>query len=71
MMVYEGFVPDLQNPGATTRIVVRDEDQRFWNRCIELSLDDHPVCGVGNPGIGKSTTAFFLLQSLLGNYIVP
>jgi hypothetical protein len=28
-------------------------------------LEDHPVCGVGNPGIGKSTTSFYLLQKLV------
>lgn len=71
MMVYEGFVPDLQNPGTTTRIVIRDEDRRFWNRCIELCLDGHPVCGVGNPGIGKSTTAFFLLQKIVRELHCP
>ena len=65
MMVYKGFVPDLQNPSVTARVVIRSEDRSFWNRCIELSLEDHPVCGVGSHGIGKSTTSFYLLQRLV------
>jgi hypothetical protein len=56
MKVYQGLVPDLQTPGEMTRVVIRPEDQKFWDRCIELSLLDHPVCGVGNPGIGITTT---------------
>lgn len=71
MKVYQGLVPDVQSPGGMTCVVIRPEDQTFWDRCIELSLLDHPVCGVGNPGIGKTTTTLYLLQQLVMNQKEP
>jgi hypothetical protein len=71
MKVYQGLVPDVQVPGGMTRVVIRPEDQTFWDRCIELSLLDHPVCGVGNPGIGKTVTTLYLLQQLVMNQKEP
>jgi hypothetical protein len=71
MKVYQGLVPDVQNPGGMTRVVIRPEDQTFWDRCIELSLLNHPVCGVGNPGIGITTTTLYLLQQLVMNKKEP
>jgi hypothetical protein len=65
MKLFQGLVPDVQNPGEMTRVVIRPEDQTFWDRCIELSLLHHPVCGVGNPGIGRTTTTLYLLQQLV------
>ncbi|MEM1008466.1 MAG: hypothetical protein AAGJ35_05630, partial [Myxococcota bacterium] len=63
--IYQDHVPDLQNPGSLTRIIVRSEDEAFWNHCIESSLKGHKVGGVGNPGIGKTTTTLYLLQKLI------
>jgi hypothetical protein len=71
MNVYQGLVPDVQIPGVMTRVVIRPEDQTFWDRCIELSLLDYPVCGVGNTGIGKTTTTLYLLQQLVMNQKEP
>jgi hypothetical protein len=65
MKVYSELVPDLQNPGHMKSVVIRPEDVSFWKKCIELSSARHPVCGVGNPGIGKTTTTLYLLQQLL------
>ena len=71
MKVFQGLVPDVQSPGGLTRVVIRPEDQAFWDRCIQLSLLGHPVCGVGNPGIGKTTTTLYLLRQLLMNLKQP
>ena len=65
MMVYAEGVADLQAPGKVGVVVIRQEDQLFWERCIDLISNDHPVCGVGNPGIGKTTTSIYLLQRLI------
>ena len=63
--VYPGFVPNLQDVGTMIKVIVRPEDDCFWDRCISLSLQGRPVCGVGNPGIGKTTTSIYLLQKLV------
>jgi hypothetical protein len=65
MMVYAEGVADLQAPGKIGVVVIRQEDRLFWERCIDLISNDHPVCGVGNPGIGKTTTSIYLLQRLI------
>ena len=65
MKVYNEMVPDLQSPGYMKCLVIRPDDQEFWDRCIQLSLEHRPVCGVGNPGIGKTMTTLYLLQQLL------
>ena len=52
--IYQDHVPDLQNPSHLTRIIVRSEDEAFWNQCIDVNLSGHIVCYVvGTPGIGK------------------
>lgn len=56
MKVCSEWVPDLQNRGVVNSVIVRPEDVSFWNQCIELGSNRHKVCGVGNPGIGKTTT---------------
>jgi hypothetical protein len=71
MKIYNGQVPDVQNPEAFSRVIIRSEDEAFWNRCVERSLQDHPVCGVGNPGIGKTSTTLYLLQQLIMNQKKP
>ena len=65
IMVYREGVADVQNPGGVCRVVLREEDRMFWERCIDIVNDDRPVCGVGNPGIGKTTTTIYLLQRLI------
>lgn len=71
LQIYENLVPDLQNPGFMTTEIIRREDRLFWDRCIDISMKDHPVCGVGNPGIGKTTTTFYLLQQLIVTHAQP
>ena len=34
-------------------------------------MDDYPVCGVGNPGIGKTTTSLYALQQLVRGRRTP
>ena len=63
--VYRGYVPSLELGGVLTRIIIRPEDKAFWDRCIDLCMEDNPVCGVGNPGIGKTTTSLYPLQQLV------
>uniref|UniRef100_A0A7S2UDW3 Uncharacterized protein n=1 Tax=Attheya septentrionalis TaxID=420275 RepID=A0A7S2UDW3_9STRA len=65
MMIYSEGVADVQNPGNIEMVVIRREDKVFWERCIALSENDIPVCGVGNTGIGKTTTTIYLLQRLI------
>lgn len=65
MKIYQGFVPNVQIPGELTQVDIRPKDEAFWDRCIEHSLENHPVCGVGNFGIGKTTTVLYLLQNLV------
>lgn len=67
MKVYNTIVPDVQNIGSWTSIIIRPEDEAFWNRCIHISLSGKKVCGVGDPGIGKTTTTLYLLQQLIMN----
>ena len=69
--IYQDHGPDLQNPGHLTSIIVRPQDEAFWNHCIEVSLKGHKVCGVGNPGIGKTTTTLYLLQQLIMHHKEP
>eukprot|EP00978_Attheya_sp_CCMP212_P014585 scaffold37267_cov56-Attheya_sp.AAC.1 len=64
MQVYRG-VPDMETQGMLRSIVIRPEDKAFWNDCITMSLLGHRVCGVGNPGIGKTTTSFHLIRELI------
>ena len=65
MVVYTEVIADVQSPGTVGPVIIRREDREFWARCIQLSSENHPVCGVGNPGIGKTTTTIYLLQRLL------
>ena len=65
MEIYDRRVPDLQNPGDDKIIVLRNADKVFWDTCLEASKKNHPVCGVGNPGIGKTTTTLYLLQKII------
>ena len=71
--VYSQLIPNLEDEeeGAHKRIIIRPEDESFWGKCVELSSNRHPVCGVGNPGIGKTTTTIYLLQQLLMKRKVP
>ena len=65
MKVYNRVVPDLQNPGDYQQVVLRDADEDFWKTCLSCSKENHPVCGVGIPGIGKTTTTLYLLQNII------
>jgi hypothetical protein len=72
IQTFQGFVPDVQNPGKFMRPLIRPEDAAFWNKCIHLSLhENHPVCGVGNAGIGKTCTTLYLLKMLLMHHQAP
>ena len=62
--------PEMQNE-VNAPVIIRPQDEAFWKQCIVLSADRHPVCGVGNPGIGKTTTTPYLLQQLLMERKVP
>eukprot|EP00550_Attheya_septentrionalis_P010248 CAMPEP_0198288484 /NCGR_PEP_ID=MMETSP1449-20131203/6965_1 /TAXON_ID=420275 /ORGANISM="Attheya septentrionalis, Strain CCMP2084" /LENGTH=587 /DNA_ID=CAMNT_0043986629 /DNA_START=175 /DNA_END=1938 /DNA_ORIENTATION=- len=64
MHFYPG-VPDVEKDGMLRPVVIRPEDYYFWQDCIDKSLSGHRVCGVGNPGIGKSTTSFHLIRELI------
>ena len=65
MEVYDRHVPDLQNPGQLQKVVLRHADKVFWDTCLTCSKVNHPVCGVGYPGIGKTTTTLYLLQKII------
>lgn len=71
MKVYRGFVPNMQVEGQVTKVVIRPQDEAFWDRCIDLCMEDYPVCGVGNPGIGKTTTSLYALQQLVRERRTP
>ena len=65
MEVYDRYVPDLQNPGNLRSVILRRADKVFWDTSLTWSKKNHPVCGVGNPGIGKTTTTLYLLQQII------
>ena len=68
MKKYNGVVPkldDIHDSSLITTVFIRPEDEKFWGTYIKESKKGHPVCGVGNPGIGKTTTTFYLLKSLV------
>ena len=65
------YLHNLQDVGTMIKVIVRPEDEIFWERCISLSLQRRPVCGVGNPGIGKTTTSIYLLQKLVREMYRP
>lgn len=69
--IYDTYVPALQNPQTDIVTVIRPDDRKFWDKCIDLSLKGYPACGVGNLGIGKTTSTFYLLQKLLTVYKRP
>ena len=71
MKVYQGLVPNVLRPGELTHVFICPEDQAFWNRCIQLSMLDHPVCGARNLGIGITFTTLYLLQHLVMNQKEP
>ena len=65
-----GVLRDVPDPytGRTSNVVVRNADNAFWTNCIAELNDPEKrdrVAVVGTPGIGKSTTAFFLVKLLL------
>ena len=50
-------------------IVVRNQDLQYWDSCV-AELEDSSetrrrMVSIGSPGIGKSTTALFLIRKLL------
>lgn len=65
MEVYDRYVPNLQRPGNLTNVILRREDKVFWDTCLTWSKKNHPVCAVGTPGIGKTTTTLYLLQQII------
>lgn len=67
IMVYGEGVADVQDPGRVAQVIIREEDRMFWERCVDITEDGRPVCGIGNPGIGKTTTTIYLLQHLICN----
>lgn len=65
-----GVMRDVPNPysGKVTNVVIRIADNEFWTNCITELNDPNKrdrVAVVGTPGIGKSTTAFYLIKLLL------
>ena len=64
-----GVMRDFPDPytGRTSNVVIRNADNAFWTNCIAELNDPEKrdrVAVVGTPGIGKSTTAFFLVMLL-------
>jgi hypothetical protein len=75
---------------TTVDIIIRQADWNFWEACVAELEDPDPqkirkrVAVIGSPGIGKSTTALFLIRRLVemrkvvvyvikgtaGNYVV-
>lgn len=51
--------------GEGCTIVLRHDTVAFWKACITTAQDGRRVCGVGSPGVGKSTTALVALDLLL------
>ena len=56
---------------TTVDIIIREADWNFWKACIAELEDPDPqkirkrVAVIGSPGVGKSTTALFLIRRLL------
>mmetsp|Transcript_16639 Transcript_16639/g.24603 ORF Transcript_16639/g.24603 Transcript_16639/m.24603 type:complete len:135 (+) Transcript_16639:216-620(+) len=52
-------------------IIIREADWSFWQACLSELEDKNPqrirkrVAVIGSPGIGKSTTALFVIRKLL------
>ena len=65
---YEPYKRNRKETRNAMTPVQAEEDKVFWERCIALSENDFPVCGVGNPGIGKTTTTIYLLQKLINQH---
>lgn len=62
---YYPAVPNMENGTEDlSPVVLRPEDEEFWMKCLDVS-DERKVCGVGVPGIGKTTTTFYLIQKIL------
>jgi Mrp family chromosome partitioning ATPase len=62
-----GVMRDVPNPysGQATNVVIRNADNVCWTNCITELNDPNKrdrVAVVGTPGIGKSTTAFYLVK---------
>lgn len=49
---------------ATQNVVLSKEAIDFWEACIENSRTKH-ICARGSPGVGKSTTFWYLIRTLL------
>mmetsp|Transcript_6781 Transcript_6781/g.18953 ORF Transcript_6781/g.18953 Transcript_6781/m.18953 type:complete len:633 (+) Transcript_6781:153-2051(+) len=65
--------PALPNPEQfepLTPVILRQEDKFFWESCMRLSVHQK-VCGVGAPGIGKTTTTFHLLKTIIMEKMAP
>ncbi|KAL3923652.1 MAG: hypothetical protein SGILL_001537 [Bacillariaceae sp.] len=67
MHVYH-YVPNIEEKDELRSVVIRPEDRSFWETCIAKSMAGHRVCGVGNPGTGKSATMFHLIRLLAIEY---
>lgn len=61
---YYPGLPNLETLERLSPVVLREEDRRFWENCIEVSKE-RKVCGIGIPGIGKTTTTFYLIKTLV------
>lgn len=49
-------------------VVIRDDDNQFWEACIGELVDPkkrNRVAVVGTPGIGKTTTSYYAIRKLL------
>lgn len=57
MKVHDRHILDSQNLGPHFKRVVfqHEREKLFWDACLKFSKKNHPVCGIGNPGIDKPT----------------
>lgn len=63
LQYYPGL-PNVEKVEILSPVVLRQEDETFWQSCLEVSKE-RKVCCVGVPGIGKTTTTFHLIKTLI------
>ena len=61
---YYPALPNVENFEKLSPVILRQEDKSFWEACLSGSME-RKICGVGFPGIGKTTTTFYLLKQIV------